>query len=83
MLGDPSEFDDWVVGKREHWRQVVLMALDKLVGHFSSTEQYADGITYASRQLVIDPLRESTHRHLMWLLARSGQRQAALEQYEK
>ncbi|GIK54481.1 MAG: hypothetical protein HND44_05750 [Chloroflexi bacterium] len=82
-LGDTLDFDDWVVVQRQHWRELALTALDELVNRLSAAGQYAEGITYASRQLTIDPLREPTHRQLMWLLARSGQRQAALEQYEK
>lgn len=82
-LGDTPDFDDWVVVQRQHWRELALTALDELVDHLSAAGQYAEGITYASRQLTIDPLREPTHRQLMWLLARSRQRQAALEQYEK
>ncbi|HUM71375.1 MAG TPA: BTAD domain-containing putative transcriptional regulator, partial [Chloroflexota bacterium] len=83
MLGDTPDFDEWVVVQREHWRQLVLTALDTLVNTLLATKQYANGITYASRQLTIDPLREPTYRQLMWLLAGSGQRQAALEQYER
>lgn len=82
-LGDTPDFDDWVVVQRQHWRELALTALDELVDRLSAAGQYAEGITYASRQLTIDPLREPTHRQLMWLLARNGQRQAALEQYEK
>ncbi len=82
-LGDTPEFDDWVVVQREHWRELALTALDDLVDRLLTMAQYAEGITYASRQLTIDPLREPTHRQLMRLLAANGQRSAALEQYEK
>ncbi len=83
LLGDTPYFDEWVVVRRQHWLELVLTALDELVNRLLVAGQYAEGITYASRQLVIDPLREPTHRQMMRLLAASGQRQAALEQYEK
>ena len=43
---------------------------------------YAKGIAAATRLLNIDPLREETHRQMMDLLWRSGQRGKALEQFD-
>ncbi len=43
---------------------------------------YLEGIDEATRLLALDPLREESHRQLMWLLALSGQRSAALAQYD-
>ncbi|NJN54868.1 MAG: hypothetical protein HC804_09010 [Anaerolineae bacterium] len=40
------------------------------------------GRPYATRLLTLDPYNEAAHRQLMWLLVRSGQRHAALEQYQ-
>ncbi len=37
---------------------------------------------YARRILQLEPWREEAHRQLMLLLAQSGQRSAALAQYE-
>ena len=39
-------------------------------------------MAHVRRILQLDPWREEAHRQLMWLLARSGQRSAALAQYE-
>ena len=39
-------------------------------------------MTYTHRLLALDPWREEAHQQLMLLLARSGQRSAALAQYE-
>jgi DNA-binding SARP family transcriptional activator len=49
--------------------------------HQSATDLTA-GIEYAARLLSLDPWRETAHRQLMILLARNGQRSAALAQYE-
>jgi hypothetical protein len=38
--------------------------------------------TYALRQVEMEPYREEAHRQLMHILARTGQRSAALAQYE-
>src|SRR5690349_12217401 len=43
---------------------------------------YASQCTYARRQLALEPWREATHAQLMRGLWASGQRAAALEQYE-
>ncbi len=40
------------------------------------------GVAAARRLLALEPWREEAHRQLMLLLARSGQRSAALAQYE-
>ena len=45
--------------------------------------RYQDGRNYARRQLEIDPLRELAFRQLLENLARDGQRDAALAQYER
>src|SRR5256885_1694173 len=50
-----------------------------LVGSGSSSEQ---AIQYGYRQLELEPWREEAHRQVMRLLALSGQRSAALAQYE-
>ncbi len=43
---------------------------------------YESAIGYARRWLALDPLQEAAHRQLMSLFWQSGQRAAALRQYE-
>lgn len=80
---DAFGFDEWMLNQREYLRQLALHALDDLVNLFLGDNQFAAGIEYAHRLLELEPWRESAHRQLMWLFARSGNRPAALEQYEK
>lgn len=76
-------FEDWSLLERERLRLRALSTLDRLVSHHLSRGNCAAGITYATRLLDMDRLREKTHQQLMQLLAHSGEREAALEQYEK
>ncbi|MBE9508874.1 MAG: tetratricopeptide repeat protein, partial [Chloroflexi bacterium] len=81
-LGGCAEFEIWVVGERERWRQRVAWMLGELVAHHSRRGEYEQALRFARRLLTLEPWREETHRQVMRLLARSGQRGAALAQYE-
>ena len=77
-----AAFEEWVLGQREHLRQLVLQALHRLsVAHTDRGEVEA-AIEYTNRLLALEPWQEEAHRQLMTLLARSGQQNAALAQYE-
>lgn len=76
------DFESWVVTEREWLRELLLRALDSLVSHYLNQADYPAGLAAASRLLALEPWRESAHRQMMLLLARSGRREAALAQYE-
>ncbi len=75
-------FENWVIQQREELRQMVLSAYQALVAHHAQHDQSEQGIAAARRLLQLDPAGEAGHRELIKLLARSGQRSAALAQYE-
>jgi DNA-binding SARP family transcriptional activator/Tfp pilus assembly protein PilF len=77
-----AEFEIWLVGERERWRQRVTRVLGELIAHHSQCGEYQEGLWFARRLLMLEPWRENTHRQVMRLLAHSGQRGAALAQYE-
>jgi DNA-binding SARP family transcriptional activator len=77
------EFELWVVGERERWRQRVTRVLRELVAHYSQCGEYEEGLRFGRRLLALEPWREEAHREMMRLLAWSGQRGAALAQYER
>ena len=76
-----AEFGIWLVGERERWRQRVARVLDELVTHHSRRGEYAQSVRFAQHLLTLEPWREETHRQVMRLLARNGQRETALAQY--
>jgi predicted ATPase/DNA-binding SARP family transcriptional activator len=77
-----ADYELWLVGERERWRQRAERVLGKLIAHHDEQGACAEALHYARRLLVLAPWREETHRQAMRLLAESGQRGAALAQYE-
>jgi predicted ATPase/DNA-binding SARP family transcriptional activator len=77
-----SAFEQWLLVEQERLQQRVLEALDALAAHALRQGRWNEGIAYARRALTHDSLYEPGHRTLMALLAGSGQRAAALQQYE-
>jgi DNA-binding SARP family transcriptional activator len=81
-LPDSAAFEVWVAALREAFRGQALGALETLAAVYDEQEAFEGAETMARRQLELDNLRESAHRQLMVILARSGRRRAALSQYE-
>lgn len=81
-LPDSSAFDEWLLLTREQLQRQMLEILEHLAGVLRARGEYSRGLEFAWRGAKLDPLRESTLRELMQLLVLSGQRQAALAQYE-
>jgi DNA-binding SARP family transcriptional activator/predicted ATPase/Tfp pilus assembly protein PilF len=79
---DCPEFELWLVMERERWHQRVVQVLDALVEHHAQCGEYERALDYVTRLLAVMPWRERAHRQKMSLLARTGQRSAALKQYE-
>jgi predicted ATPase/DNA-binding SARP family transcriptional activator len=78
---DSSNFEEWMLREQERLERRVRGALHDLVAAALARHTYQEGITHALRLLQLDPLHEETSYDLMQLLALSGQRRAALEQY--
>lgn len=82
-LNDCSEFDEWQFLQRETLRQELGLALQKITEALASRSQWKEAINHAHRWVSLDRLNEPACRTLMDLYARSGQRAAALHQYEE
>lgn len=81
-LRDAEGFEGWMITQQEQLHLRVLQALYRL-GEYGLRHQRHDfGLAYANRALMHDPLWEAAHRLLMRLLSESGQRSAALNQYD-
>jgi len=81
-VADAPAFEEWALIQREQLRRLSMDALHGLATDAADRSAYAEGIGYAAQLLAIDPTREEAHRQKMLLLALSGQRGAALAQYE-
>ncbi len=76
-------FEEWVLVQRERLRQAALELFQILANHFAACSEHARAMEYTRKLLALDPWREEAHRQMMRLLARSGQRSAALAQFER
>jgi DNA-binding SARP family transcriptional activator len=76
-------YQDWCEYERERLRQIYLSTLDKLIEFHESRQEYEKALLYGVSILRQEPARERTHREMMRLLYMSGDRTAALRQYER
>ncbi|HEX7587947.1 MAG TPA: AAA family ATPase, partial [Anaerolineae bacterium] len=82
-LRDSPAFDEWQFFETETLRRKLANALEKLMRHHSAQHEYDAATVYARRWLALDPLHEPAHRYLIKLYAATGQRAAALRQYQE
>jgi adenylate cyclase len=81
-LDDNLEFENWLLGERERWRGRAEAVLTRLIEGQTRRGQYADALRHTRRLLQLMPWNEKAHRRAMRLLAWTGQRGAALRQFE-
>ncbi len=82
-LRDCPNFDEWQHYQSERLRDELASALQRLALGKGAQAKYEEASVYARRWVALDPLRESAHRLLMHVFASSGQRTAALRQYDE
>jgi predicted ATPase/DNA-binding SARP family transcriptional activator len=82
-LKDSFNFDDWQRMQAENLRRELAGALARLAEWHSSQREYDVALGFARRKVALDPLDEEAHRDLMRLYAWSGQRPAALRQFDE
>ena len=82
-LRDGEEYDTWQIFKAEELRQKLASVLERLADGHSAQGDCEASLPYARRWLALDPLHEPAQRKLMLLYAQTGERSAALRQYQK
>lgn len=80
-LSDCAEFDEWQFFQREHLQQIGLGALDALVTAYEEDGRFRRALSFARRRLSFDRLHEPTHRRLMRLYDRIGEKAATMRQF--
>ena len=82
VAGDAPLWEEWLYSERERLR---LFALDTFLGRGEAlaAADPAAAIPFFRQALLLEPWRESTHQQLMRLYWRSGDRAAALRQYDE
>ncbi len=81
-LRDAPSFEVWMRHLEERYRIMAMEAIYQLALHYTDQHQYSTAVEYTQRLLHLEPWMEEAHRQLMYLFAISGQRTAALAQYE-
>jgi predicted ATPase/DNA-binding SARP family transcriptional activator len=81
-LEDNLEFENWLLAERERWRRWSEAVLTRVSEDHTRRGQYADALRHSQRLLQFTPWDEHVHRRVMQLLAWTGQRGAALRQFE-
>ena len=84
LLPDASTvFEEWLTIRREELHQQAVQALGYLATCAGWSGRYNEMRAHAERQIALDAWREEAHCQLMQALALSGERSAALAQYER
>ena len=76
-------YQDWCLLERERLQNMYLTMLDKLMSYCEARHDYETSLLYGMRIMCYDRARERTHRRLMRLYYRLGDRAEALRQYER
>ncbi|MBN1936725.1 MAG: hypothetical protein JW934_18840 [Anaerolineae bacterium] len=81
-LAGSSPFEEWLLLQRERFDRLAQEALERLIYCCQERGEVERALGHAWRWVELDPWQEEAHQQLMRLLASSGQRSAALAQYE-
>jgi WD40 repeat protein/DNA-binding SARP family transcriptional activator len=81
-IPDSFTFEEWLTLKREQLTQQAIHTLRQLADFYETCGDYEPALTYAHRQVELEPWLEEAHRQIMRLLALSGECSSALVQYE-
>jgi len=81
---DAPAFEEWVLSQREWLHGLAIQGWHSLSNHYAAQGEAGrnKAIEATAQLLALEPWREESHRQMMELLARDGQRSAALAQYE-
>ena len=83
FLNDCPEFERWLHSEQERWHQRIARVLARLIEHHSQRLAYDEALVFAKRLLALEPWNEDVHRQTMMLLARTGQTEMAIAQFER
>ena len=82
-LHDSPAFDDWQFFQSEEVRQALMDGLVRLIHMHVANNNLELALEYARRWSNLDPINEEAHRELMYIYAWTGQRNAAIRQYQE
>ncbi len=77
------EFEFWLLNQRAHFQTLFERGQEALLARLIERGDIETAIPRAYALVQNNPLMEEAHARLIWLYAKSGQLEAALEQYER
>jgi DNA-binding SARP family transcriptional activator len=80
-LPGAPDFEAWLMTQREELRAQYMHTLRAQMDTCASSAAWEPGIRAARRLIAVEPWLEEAHHRLMLMLAQSGQRGAAIMQY--
>ncbi|HJS30038.1 MAG TPA: BTAD domain-containing putative transcriptional regulator, partial [Anaerolineales bacterium] len=80
-LADCQLYEEWVIATRGRLQEKMLQVLMRLSSKYESRGKYPQAVAHARMTVSLDSYQEQARRQLMRLLALSGHRNEALEQY--
>jgi DNA-binding SARP family transcriptional activator len=83
MVRDSVAWDEWLYLTREQFHRQALDLLTRLMHYHEQCGNNELARHFAWHALALEAWNEAAHRCLMQVFARSGQRTAALQQYER
>ena len=81
-ISNAPVFDAWIAEQRDQLRTQAVAGWRQLVSFYQERQQYEEALAANQRLLALAPWSEEAHRQQMQLLSATGQRSAALAQYE-
>jgi DNA-binding SARP family transcriptional activator len=75
-------FEDWALLKRELLHSLAFATALRLTNYYEHNNMLIDARRMTRQQLALEPWREESHCQMMRILDASGERMAALKQYE-
>ena len=82
-ISDSLVFEEWQFFQAESLRKQLAEILEQLARFYANREEYKTAILYCRRWVALDRLNEPAQRQLISLYALSGQRAAAIRQFEE
>ncbi len=76
-------YQDWCLFERERLQRMYLAMLEKLMAYCEACDEFEAGLDCGNCALRYDAAHERIHRRIMRLYYKSGDRTAALRQYER